>query len=77
MECNELQQQGEENCTFYLEGVGCREQESFTTFLQKNQSTNLYLQRSPILNMNSLKNNNKMETKVVSFEQLPELIQIW
>jgi hypothetical protein len=25
--------------------------------------------------MNSLKNNNKMETKVVSFEQLPELIQ--
>ena len=45
-------------------------------FLQKNhQSTNLYLQRSPILNMNSLKNNNKMETKVVSFEQMPELIQ--
>ena len=28
-----------------------------------------------ILNMNSLKNNNKMETKVVSFEQMPELIQ--
>ena len=26
-------------------------------------------------NMNSLKNNNKMETKVVSFEQMPELIQ--
>ncbi|MBQ3247705.1 MAG: hypothetical protein IJB08_06655 [Alistipes sp.] len=25
--------------------------------------------------MNSLKNNNKMEAKVVSFEQLPELIQ--
>ena len=25
--------------------------------------------------MNSLKNNNKMETKVVSFEQMPELIQ--
>ena len=25
--------------------------------------------------MNSLKNNNNMETKVVSFEQLPELIQ--
>ena len=45
-------------------------------FLQKNhQSTNLYLQRSPILNMNSLTNNNKMETKVVSFEQMPELIQ--
>ena len=25
--------------------------------------------------MNSLKNNNNMETKVVSFEQMPELIQ--
>ena len=34
MECNELQQQGEENCTFYLEGVGCREQESFITFFE-------------------------------------------
>ena len=33
------------------------------------------LQHTSILNMNSLKNNNKMETKVVSFEQLPELIQ--
>ena len=33
------------------------------------------LQCPSILNMNSLKNNNKMETKVVSFEQLPELIQ--
>ena len=31
--------------------------------------------RPSILNMNSLKNNNKMETKVVSFEQMPELIQ--
>ena len=33
------------------------------------------LQYPSILNMNSLKNNNKMETKVVSFEQMPELIQ--
>ena len=33
------------------------------------------LQCPSILNMNSLKNNNKMETKVVSFEQMPELIQ--
>ncbi len=33
------------------------------------------LQYPSILNMNSLNNNNKMETKVVSFEQLPELIQ--
>ena len=33
------------------------------------------LQCHSILNMNSLKNNNKMETKVVSFEQMPELIQ--
>ena len=31
--------------------------------------------RPSILNMNSLNNNNKMETKVVSFEQMPELIQ--
>ena len=31
--------------------------------------------RPSILNMNSLNNNNKMEAKVVSFEQMPELIQ--
>ena len=34
-----------------------------------------YHKRPSTLNMNSLKNNNKMETKVVSFEQMPELIQ--
>ena len=45
-------------------------------FLQKkSQILNPSLQYPSILNMNSLKNNNKMETKVVSFEQMPELIQ--
>ena len=45
-------------------------------FLQKKSPIlKPYHKRPSILNMNSLKHNNKMETKVVSFEQMPELIQ--
>ena len=48
----------------------------FTTFFaKKSLILKPSLQYLSILNMNSLKNNNKMETKVVSFEQMPELIQ--
>ena len=49
----------------------------FTTFFCKkitnSQIHKPSLQCLSILNMNSLKNNNKMETKVVSFEQMPEI----
>ena len=45
-------------------------------FLQKKSPIlKSYHKRPSTLNMNSLKNNNKMETKVVSFEQMPELMQ--
>ena len=71
-----MQQQGDENCTFYktalVVGGGSRSQ----LFLQKKSPIlKPYHKRPSTLNMNSLKNNNKMETKVVSFEQMPELIQ--
>ena len=46
-----------------------------TFFTKKSLLLKPYHKRPSILNMNSLKNNNKMETKVVSFEQMPELIQ--
>ncbi|MBE6175235.1 MAG: helix-turn-helix domain-containing protein [Rikenellaceae bacterium] len=53
-----------------------RWRKSFTTFFaKKSLILKPSLQCPSILNMNSLKNNNKMETKVVSFEQMPELIQ--
>ena len=48
----------------------------FTTFFaKKSPILKPYHKHPSTLNMNSLKNNNKMETKVVSFEQMPELIQ--
>ena len=43
--------------------------------LKKSPILKPYHKHPSTLNMNTLKNNNKMETKVVSFEQLPELIQ--
>lgn len=46
-----------------------------TFFTKKSLLLKPYHKRPSILNINSLKNNNKMETKVVSFEQMPELIQ--
>ena len=55
MKCNEPHlTQGEKNSTFYSKGVVYRQKKSFSSFFcEKNhQSTNLYLQRSPILNMN-------------------------
>ena len=44
-------------------------------FAKKSPILKPYHKRYSILNMNSLNNNNKLETKVVSFEQMPELIQ--
>ena len=61
---------------FLQNSIGCRCRKSFTTFsTKKSPILKPYHKRHSTLNMNSLKNNNKMETKVVSFEQMSELIQ--
>ena len=52
-----------------------RRSHSHLFFAKKSLILKPSYKRPSILNMNSLKNNNKMETIVVSFEQMPELIQ--
>ena len=79
MRCNGVQRAaitGRRELYFLQNSIGCRWQKSFTTFFaKKSPILKPYHKRPSTLNMNSLKNNNKMETKVVSFEQMPELIQ--
>ena len=71
-----MQRHGEENCTFYKTALVVGGESRSQLFLQKkSQILKPSHKRPSILNMNSLNNHYKMETKVVSFEQMPELIQ--
>ena len=64
---------GRRELYFLQNSIGCRWRKSFTTFFaKKSLILKPSYKRPSTLNMNSLKNNNKMETKVVSFEQMPE-----
>ena len=77
---NELQRAaitGRRELYFLLKRHWLSEAKIVHNFFQQKKSQILKpsLQCPSTLNMNSLKNNNKMETKVVSFEQMPELIQ--
>ena len=77
MECNEPHLTGRRKSYFQQKRHWLSVAKVVHNFFLQNKSLFLKpsLQCPSILNMNSLKNNNKMGTKVVSFEQMPELIQ--